>query len=456
MAQTIYLHNNNVRASALVKAQMLKAIWIFFFLLFVEGALRKWIFPGLSTPLLIVRDPFAAYLVMKGMQIKAFKGNTFISTMVIVTVISFFATFLFGHGNLLVAIFGARIFLVYFPMIFVMGKVLDYQDVVNLGKALLWISIGMTVIIVLQYISPQSARINVGIGGAGSSGFVANGAGDDVFRPSGTFSFTTGVTNFYSLVAAYVFFFWLRPDLVKRYLLIIATFCLLIAIPVSISRGLLVNVIFCGLFAVSPILLVNPRLLVRVGVAGVVLFVILSLLSNNAIFNRATKAFSNRIESANSTTEEGNKNSFLGTVWDRADGTIIQPIRDGLDAPFFGRGLGLGTNVGAALATGAVTYLIGEGELEREFGEMGVVLGGIIVFMRLFFCIKYFFLSRKAMKLQNFLPWMLFSAMISPFIIGQLGQATALGFMSLSTGLMLGAFNNFASQDNNGKKNHKK
>src|SRR5438045_3843494 len=32
-------------------------IWIYFALLLFEGALRKWVIPGLATPLLVVRDP---------------------------------------------------------------------------------------------------------------------------------------------------------------------------------------------------------------------------------------------------------------------------------------------------------------------------------------------------------------------------------------------------------------
>src|SRR6202022_5134648 len=32
-------------------------IWLYFWLLLWEGALRKWVFPSWSTPLLLVRDP---------------------------------------------------------------------------------------------------------------------------------------------------------------------------------------------------------------------------------------------------------------------------------------------------------------------------------------------------------------------------------------------------------------
>ena len=34
-------------------------IWIYFYLLIFEGALRKWFLPSLATPLLVVRDPVA-------------------------------------------------------------------------------------------------------------------------------------------------------------------------------------------------------------------------------------------------------------------------------------------------------------------------------------------------------------------------------------------------------------
>lgn len=36
-----------------------KLLWLYFWLLIFEGALRKWILPGLSSPLLLVRDPVA-------------------------------------------------------------------------------------------------------------------------------------------------------------------------------------------------------------------------------------------------------------------------------------------------------------------------------------------------------------------------------------------------------------
>ena len=34
-----------------------RLIWLYLFLLIGEGILRKWVLPGLSEPLLIIRDP---------------------------------------------------------------------------------------------------------------------------------------------------------------------------------------------------------------------------------------------------------------------------------------------------------------------------------------------------------------------------------------------------------------
>ena len=42
-----------------------RLIWLYFWLLLIEGALRKWALPKLSTPLLVIRDPvlFLAYVL---------------------------------------------------------------------------------------------------------------------------------------------------------------------------------------------------------------------------------------------------------------------------------------------------------------------------------------------------------------------------------------------------------
>ena len=138
-----------------------KVIWIYLFLLIFEGALRKWFLPSLATPLLIIRDPIAIWLTIVGWQ-KGWLNNAYVRAMMIVSTLSFFLTLVVGHHNLFVALFGWRIYFFHFPMIFVMGKVLSRTDLLKMGQFLLWLSIPMTVLIVIQFYSPPTAWVNLG------------------------------------------------------------------------------------------------------------------------------------------------------------------------------------------------------------------------------------------------------------------------------------------------------
>ena len=45
------------------------AIWLYFLLWIFEGALRKWVLPSLATPLLMVRDPIAIYIILRALYL---------------------------------------------------------------------------------------------------------------------------------------------------------------------------------------------------------------------------------------------------------------------------------------------------------------------------------------------------------------------------------------------------
>ena len=442
---------NQVSATAIrrpaYKAEKI-VIWLFLFLLIGEGALRKWFLPSLATPLLVVRDPLAVWLVFRGLQRGMLQGNTTMIVMFITTLISFILTMTMGHGNIWVAIYGARIYVIYFPLMYVIGKILTYDDVVKIGKVILWMSLGMTAILVLQHISSPSARINIGVGGEGTSTFNANGAGADVFRPSGTFSFISGPVDFYTVVAAYVLFFWLNPKEINRLLLMASSFSLIIAVAVSISRSLLILVGICVLFAAIIALLINTKLLMRMCVAAVVTVIIcLLLLNKSTFFNNTVQAFSGRIAFAAAAENSGNANAgLMGSIYNRGILGALSSFENAFNEPVWGEGLGLGTNVGAQLTTGTVGFLVGEGEADRVMGEMGFILGGLILIIRLIISCDFLLRSYKALKRNNILPWMLASAVCLTIFIGQLGQPTNLGFMSLSGGLLLGAFNSNRSK----------
>src|SRR5690606_29107199 len=173
-----------------------QGIWLYFFLLIFEGALRKWFLPGLSTPLLIVRDPIALWLVLVAWKKGLLPSNIYLTVIVLLGVLGFVTTCLFGHKNIAVALSGARIFLIPIPLIFVIGNIFTKDDVEKMGRIVLWISIPMAILIAMQFYSPQSAWVNRGVGGdLEGAGF---GGAMGFFRPPATFSFTNGTSLFFS------------------------------------------------------------------------------------------------------------------------------------------------------------------------------------------------------------------------------------------------------------------
>ena len=158
--------------------------------------MRKWILPSLATPLLLVRDPIAIWLVIEGWK-KGWINVFYAKAMMAVATLSFIITLLFGHQNILVALYGWRIYFFHFPMIFIIGKILTRDDILRICRFFLYISIPMTVLVVIQFYSPPAAWVNIGVGGEGTAGF---GAVGNFMLPPGVFSFTAGYVAFQGIV----------------------------------------------------------------------------------------------------------------------------------------------------------------------------------------------------------------------------------------------------------------
>ena len=412
-----------------------KGIWLYFFLLLFEGALRKWVLPSLSAPLLIVRDPIAIWLIYTAWKRDLIPYSSFLISMVFTAMLSLVTTFLAGHGNLFVAIYGARILVLHFPLIFIIGNVFSRKDVVQIGKIMLYFSVPMTVLIALQFYSPQSAWVNRGVGGdmdgAGFSGAMG------YFRPPGTFSFTTGNTMFYSLLGAYIFYFFLERKRVNTWILILSAISLFIAIPLSISRTLLFQVIIAFLFACIAGV-VNRKFSGRILTTVILLIVALSIVSTTEVFQKSTEVFTTRIESA-SKFEGG----IEGTLLDRYLGGLLGALNHSTsqNLPFFGHGMGLGTNAGSMILTGGVSFLIAEEEWGRLVGEMGILFGLAVIFIRLGLCFSLAIKSHNELVKGSPLAWMLLSIGLLIIPQGQWAQPTALGFGVLVGGLIMASLN---------------
>lgn len=416
------------------------AIWIYLFLLIFEGAIRKWVLPQLATPLLLVRDPIVIWLYCIAMQ-KGWLKNTYVKVMCFVSSISLILTLVAGHHNLFVAFFGWRIYFFHFPMIFIMAKLLSRNDLLKMGRFILYVSIPMTILIIMQFRSPQTAWVNMGVGGEGSAGF--QGA-MGYMRPPGTFSFTTGYVCYQAIVGCYLLYFLVEnSSLPKEFkipqlTLYIMLACYLIAIPTSISRTNFFQTIVFLFFLFIAALRKNSlkgKFFKFIIIGIIVIAVMLSL----GIGGEAIAAFNERLETANEA--EG---GMEGVVGDRYAGGLFAAFTN-FNIPFFGYGLGLGTNVGAKLMGGDMYAFGFNGEVEwtRIVGECGYIIGWTIIFVRLIFSIDVFKRCYRCLvNRKDLLPWMLCAGMLLTIPQGQWAIPTNLGFSILAGGLTLAAVKN--------------
>ncbi len=407
-----------------------KGIWLYFLLLIFEGALRKWVIPPLSNQLLLVRDPVALWLIIICYGRGLIVFNKYLVGMVLIGFVALLTAMTEGHRNLLVALYGARIFILHFPLIFIIGRVFTRADVIKLGRFILLITPPMALLIALQFYSPQSAWVNRGVGGslegAGFSGALG------FLRPPATFSFTNGTTLFFGLAATFVLFFWLNPKKINRIILLAATVGIFMAIPLSISRALFFQVVITFGFAVIAISR-KPENMGKLLIAIIGGIVALLILSKASFFQTATEAFTSRFDSANES--EG---GLEGVIGDRYLGGMLKSITGSSDMPFFGFGIGMGTSVGGMLLSGEQILLIyAEDEWARLTGEMGAILGLTAILIRLGLCFELLRAAYKRLGQGDLLPWLLLSFCLLNVPQGQWGQPTSLGFSIIIGGLTM-------------------
>ena len=409
------------------------AIWLYFILWIFEGALRKWILPGLATPLLVVRDPVAIYIIIQAFYSNVKFLNPYVVLSTVFTLLGLAITLTFGHANLFVSLYGARIMLLHFPLIFIIGSVFSKEDVLKTGYFFLAVNILMAVVVYFQFISPQTAYINVGLGGEGSSGF--SGA-LGYSRPSGTFSFITGLACFYISTAVYIFYFWLSKEKCSKLLLITSTLALIFVMPLTISRGAVMGVLVVGFFAIMGSSTSITRIVKVLSIIGVFAGIVIILNSTTSIFSLGTEVFLTRVDNAN---EGGTiKESIFLRMYD----SFKDPIIDLFDKPLFLGNLGMGTNAGAQMLNGNRHFIISEGEIGRLAGEQGLIFGGLLIGLRLFLSIDLFVASIKVLKENNnILPIIFCGTVLLSITQGQWAQPSILGSAIIVSGLLLATIN---------------
>jgi hypothetical protein len=424
------------------KRRVRQLIWLYLWLLLIEGVLRKWVIPRFSDPLLLVRDPVMLGIYYYAIRARVFPRNFWVNSLWVLALLTLVATILLARFSLVsgyvptiplleVTVYGMRTNFLHLPIIFMMASVFDEEDVKKFGWWILILMIPMGLLMAAQFRASPDSFINRTAGLSEAEQLTAGGG---KIRPPGTFSFISGPVFYMSLTAAFLIYGALRRTVYNNWLLISAGVALAIGIFISGSKSSVIAVLLV-VFALIAILIVRPRAVNKFGwtlIIGVVGAVIVSRLP---IFKEGFQILSDRFTSAAEATET---TIIRGTI-ERVISDFTEGFKSCGSFPLFGYGLGIGTNVGGRILIGRPAFLLAESEWTRVLAESGPILGLAFLIWRTLFVLYLGRLSFIALKRDNLLPILLFGSGFIVLLNGQLGQPTLLGFAVILNGLCLAA-----------------
>ena len=423
------LHKKRVvpQAVATDYAFIKKLIWAYFFLLLFEGALRKWFLPGLSQGLLIIRDPIVIWIYYLCYAKGVFPlNNKYLKKCLQWVVLSIVISFLLTQAHIFTIIYGARTNLLHFPLIFIMARVLSWQDVIKFGKAFLLLALPMTWVVAQQFQADAEDIMNVAAGGTGSQLETSGGK----VRASGTFTFVSGIVFYYCFTVSFIIYGFLVKNSFPKWMLYLGTSATLLAMVTAGSRAVIaecLQVVACiGFLAYF-----RPQEFGRITIS-VLGFATLALIlyTQVALFKEGLEFLSLRFEEAanvEGTPIEAYFNRYFAMISAPYSYSWIET---------FGDGLGSATRAGSAIG-GRFGYA--ENSWARAIIESGVFFGSLFIFIRIWLTKDLLITCIQAVKRGSYLAIFLFGASGPILLFGLLGQPTNLGFAAFGSGLCLAA-----------------
>ena len=345
-----------------------KLFWLYFILLIFEGALRKWVLPQYTAPLLVIRDPIGLLIIFEAYRTDKWPEKWSVITGVLAVGLIALCVIQVAVNNnpWTAAIYGLRSYLLPFPVAFVMGENLDAEDLRQFAKWSLLLMLPETVLEVLQYLASSDSFLNAGA--------YANAAQvmyeSQHVRASGTFSFVVGPASYGPMVAVFVLYGLVEERFAKKWQLWAAAFAVILSMPVTGSREFVYKVaavVVCAVIAAAYGATEFVKSL-RVVVPLACVFFLATFLP---VFSQSSHSFDERFSEANQTEGGG---SVERAILQR---TVV-PFATRLEHADFGSkpfGLGMGRGAAAVskLLSGTPEFVAGEGEIDRAIIELGAI-----------------------------------------------------------------------------------
>ena len=405
-----------------------RLIWIYCILWVIEGALRKWVIPSLSMPLLLIRDPVVLGVYYYTARARVFPTNAWLTAFWAISALVLLHAgihVLSGDVTLAVAAFGIRCIVLHMPLIWVVPEVFRREDIVKVGKWVLILSLPLALLMVVQFkVGPyhwlNAATLKGGLQISAAYGRV---------RPPAVFSFISGPIHFYALCTAFALAGFFVKGLYPRWLVVTAIVATMMAASVSASRGLVLG-------CVVVLLLGGFAGLRSGGAAGIVVLVLvlgvaMFGLSRFNLLQEGMSAFEQRWVAEDETGGSGG-----AVVFQRYGGGFAASAFWAGRVPILGKGVGISSNLAAESGLRIAPV---EGEWERLVYELGPFTGYFYLGFRVALAAWLFFQGTAALRFGNSLGLLLASACVIDVLNGFTKQTTSLGYICMCAGLALAA-----------------
>jgi hypothetical protein len=349
-------------------AHLFMAAWI---CVLLQGALRKWAFPGLTVLYLIQDVPLLLayiYALKKGL-VWGGKLAWLCIGISLVLCLQTMLQIIFGNLQLRTAVIGLHHYIFYLPILFLAPVCYNFKHRLRFIRWNLLVIIPMAIIAALQSRAPKGAWINRTSAGDDS----AFGLAGDTVRATGTFNFAQTYAIWCGIAVGLALGEWLLPpnrrSFQSKALLLIFTLCAVMATMVSGSRSAVFLAVLGFIGAFSAVVVTrNVKHIVRFGFV-LVLTPILTLVAYIA----APASFSAVID------------RFSGDVYQEELVVRIEHMFVGFVTvpPFSPLGVGVGFGIPAANPAGSSLGIkLSEHESIRTVLEMGTFTGSALVLLR--------------------------------------------------------------------------
>jgi hypothetical protein len=181
-----------------------KAVQLAMVLLILEGAIRKWLFPGAQDLVYFAKDVFLVgayigYFRQRGtLRYRPYPLPLLYGVLAISAMFGLLQMFNPNLPNILVGVFGFKAYFLYVPLLFILPVVFPSDAALaRFLRLYVLISIPVGALAVLQFLSPNSSMLNTYARPSDSEISQVSTFGTSEFvRATGTFSYITGYASY--------------------------------------------------------------------------------------------------------------------------------------------------------------------------------------------------------------------------------------------------------------------